>query len=48
VGDHYYSDVVGARAAGMRPVLIDRHGVGLAVQDVVCLSTLDDLEEALS
>jgi putative hydrolase of the HAD superfamily len=48
VGDHYYSDVVGARAAGMRPVLIDRHGVGLAAENVVCLVTLDDLEEALS
>jgi putative hydrolase of the HAD superfamily len=48
VGDHYYSDVVGARAAGLRPVLIDRHGAGLAAEDVVCLITLDDLEEALS
>jgi putative hydrolase of the HAD superfamily len=47
VGDHYYSDVVGARAAGMRAVLIDRHGAGAAVEGVPLLSTLDDLEEAL-
>ena len=47
VGDHYYSDVLGARAAGMRPVLIDRHGAGLAAENVVCLATLDDLEGAL-
>lgn len=48
VGDHYYSDVVGAMAAGLRPVLIDRHGVGLTAPDISCLTTLDDLEEALS
>jgi len=47
VGDHYYADVVGARAAGMVPVLIDRHGAGLQADGVVCLTTLDDLEEAL-
>ena len=47
VGDHVYSDVLGARAAGLRPVLIDRHGVGLTAEDVPCLLTLDDLEEAL-
>jgi len=47
VGDHYYADVVGARAAGMVPVLIDRHGVGLEADGVTCLTTLDDLEEAL-
>jgi len=47
VGDHYYSDVVGARAVGITPVLIDRHDVGLTADDVACLTTLDDLEEAL-
>lgn len=47
VGDHYYADVLGARAAGMTPVLIDRHGVGLSSSGVACLSTLDDLEGAL-
>jgi len=29
------------------PVLIDRHGVGLEADGVTCLTTLDDLEEAL-
>jgi putative hydrolase of the HAD superfamily len=47
VGDHYYADVVGARAVGMLPVLIDRHDAGLAADGVACLTTLDDLEEAL-
>lgn len=47
VGDHYYSDVLGARAVGMTPVLIDRHGAGCAMS-VACIRTLDDLEEALA
>lgn len=28
VGDHHYSDILGARAAGMHAVLVDRHGKG--------------------
>ena len=47
VGDHHYADVLGARMAGMLPILIDRHGTGIASPEVVCLTTLDDLEEAL-
>lgn len=47
VGDHLYADVLGARAVGMRPVLIDRHHTGLTAEGVTCLETLDDLEEAL-
>lgn len=47
VGDHYYSDVVGARSVGITPVLIDRHGTGLVTEGVRCLETLDDLEAAL-
>ena len=27
VGDNYYADVVGARAAGLAPVLLDIHGL---------------------
>jgi HAD superfamily hydrolase (TIGR01549 family) len=27
IGDNYYSDVFGARAAGMHPILIDRNGL---------------------
>lgn len=47
VGDHYDADVAGAMSAGMMPLLIDRHGVGLSVEGVRCLGTLDDLEDAL-
>lgn len=46
VGDHVYADVLGASAAGMRAVLIDRHGTG--DQDgPVPIRSLDDLEDAL-
>jgi len=33
VGDSYDNDVVGARAAGMTPVLVDRFGINLADHD---------------
>lgn len=46
VGDHYYADILGAKAAGMRAVLIDRHG-GVQAMSVPCIRTLDDLEGAL-
>lgn len=47
VGDHFYSDILGARAVGMRAVLIDRRGDGRA-SPVPVIRTLDDLEGALS
>jgi putative hydrolase of the HAD superfamily len=47
VGDHYYADVLGARAVGMRAVLIDRHGGMRAMSSVRLIATLDDLEGAL-
>lgn len=47
VGDHFYADIVGARAVGMTPVLIDRHGGALTTSDVACLTTLDELESVL-
>ncbi len=47
VGDNYYADVLGARAAGLVPILIDPHGVfpnpGCAV-----IATLADLEPTLA
>jgi putative hydrolase of the HAD superfamily len=50
VGDHMYADVVGARACGMTPVLIDRHGYGAGPGEIrlARIATLDGLEEALS
>jgi len=48
VGDSYISDVLGARAVGIRPVLIDREGKAPAVDCAVVTSLLDvlDLVEA--
>jgi putative hydrolase of the HAD superfamily len=46
VGDHFYSDVLGARAAGMRAVMIDRRGAGQP-GPVPVIHTLDELEGAL-
>ena len=46
VGDHFYSDILGAMGAGMRAVLIDRTGTagpGAMKQ----IATLDELEGAL-
>ena len=48
VGDHYYADVLGARAVDMTPVLIERHGPECSHEGVSRISTLDDLETALS
>jgi putative hydrolase of the HAD superfamily len=46
VGDNYYADVEGARAAGLRPVLIDPHGI---FPDPGCpiIQTLRELEDVL-
>lgn len=46
VGDHFYSDLLGARAAGMHAVIIDRKGVG-QMGSVPVIRTLDELEGAL-
>jgi putative hydrolase of the HAD superfamily len=46
VGDHFYSDVLGARAAGLHAVMIDRAGTGCPTS-VACIRTLDGLEGAL-
>ncbi|MBS3957393.1 MAG: HAD-IA family hydrolase [Clostridiales bacterium] len=44
VGDHHYADIIGASAAGLRPVLIDRHGID---RHGSALATLDLLEYSL-
>lgn len=48
VGDSYNDDVVGARAAGMTPVLIDRYELTIDGHDAEHrIETLDALEEVL-
>jgi HAD superfamily hydrolase (TIGR01662 family) len=48
VGDSYDNDVIGARAAGMTPVLIDRFGINLTGHDAEHrVETLAALEEVL-
>jgi putative hydrolase of the HAD superfamily len=46
IGDHFYSDILGARAAGLRPVMIDRKGGG-CVASVTVIGSLDEIEGAL-
>lgn len=41
VGDHQYADVLGARAVGMTPVLIDRHGVDDSGHAITSLQELE-------
>jgi putative hydrolase of the HAD superfamily len=47
VGDNYYADVEGARAAGMMPILIDPDGI---FPDPGCpvIRSLGELEAALT
>jgi putative hydrolase of the HAD superfamily len=47
VGDHVYADVLGARTAGLAPILIDRHGGTQAPEGTPVISTLDDLDRVL-
>ncbi len=46
VGDHYYADVLGARAAGVYPVLLDRWECS-PNPDCTVITTLTDLPELL-
>lgn len=48
VGDHYYSDYVGATALGMRAVLIDRHEGPASVGTAPVITTLDNLERTIA
>ena len=41
VGDHYYADVLGARAAGIHPVLLDRWGLAASADCAVIASLLE-------
>jgi putative hydrolase of the HAD superfamily len=42
IGDKYEADVVGARAVGITPILLDRRGKA-RYQDVICISSLAEL-----
>ncbi len=47
VGDHQYADVLGARAAGMLPILIDRHAGEPGALAESAIGTLECIETAL-
>jgi putative hydrolase of the HAD superfamily len=47
VGDHHYSDVVGATAAGLRAVLVDRNGSTTLLAELGAIADFARLEEAL-
>ncbi len=47
VGDHHYSDIVGATAAGLRAVLVDRSGSAATRAASGAIADFDRLEEAL-
>ena len=46
VGDNYYADVVGARRAGLRPVLYDPHGI-FPDADCPTIKSFDELTSVL-
>jgi putative hydrolase of the HAD superfamily len=47
VGDHVYADVLGARTAGLAPILIDRRGDTAPPPATPVISTLDELDRVL-
>ena len=48
VGDQYQSDVLGARAVGIHPVLIDRGGWHTGVNDCLKITSLPELDPLIS
>lgn len=48
VGDHGYADLLGARSAGLRAVLIDRQGGEPAAAGPAPISSFDELEDMLA
>ena len=48
VGDMYHSDVLGARSAGIRPLLIDRDGLHHEISDCPRISSLGQVVDYLS
>ncbi len=48
MGDQYRSDVLGARAAGIHSVLIDRNGWNAKINDCPRVASLFELDELLA
>jgi FMN phosphatase YigB (HAD superfamily) len=46
VGDNYYADVVGSRAAGLRPILYDPLGI-FPEPDCETIKSFDELKSIL-
>ena len=46
VGDNYYADVVGARRAGLAPILVDPRGI-FTESDCITIKTFDELSAIL-
>jgi FMN phosphatase YigB (HAD superfamily) len=46
VGDNYYADVVGARSAGLKPVLYDPLGIFLN-PDCTTIKSFDELNSVI-
>jgi putative hydrolase of the HAD superfamily len=47
VGDHYQSDILGARAVGMKALLIDRYGISDVPSDCLKIDNLKRVIEYL-
>ncbi len=47
VGDHHYSDILGARAAGLQAILVDRHAKDLPLVGPVPIHDFTRLEASL-
>ncbi|GAB3209032.1 HAD family hydrolase [Marinactinospora thermotolerans] len=47
IGDQLKADAIGALAAGIRPILLDRHRLHPGQADITTITTLDDLPRLL-
>ncbi len=47
VGDQYQTDILGARGAGIRPIMIDRGNLYPGVKDCIRITSLTDLQDYL-
>jgi putative hydrolase of the HAD superfamily len=47
VGDQYHSDVIGARGAGIKPLLLDRNGFWEGIKDCIRIRSLEEIANHL-